>query len=204
MDQAKSLEQVLVIPEERFRAAGIFHGFRAYSADFLAQILDSRYLSYRPRGQVETDPSFKQLIPYVVLRCRGELFHYTRGRDGGEKRLQALRSIGIGGHISHDDARPGDDPYRTGMLRELAEEVQIDSPYAERCLGFIFDGSSAVGEVHLGIVHLLELQEALAWPRESSIEDAGFATLRDLLKYRDQFETWSQFVMEQLGNQASM
>jgi predicted NUDIX family phosphoesterase len=198
MDEAKAREEVLVIPAERFEAAGAFQGFRPYTAEFLKAILDPRHLSFRPRGEVETDPSFKQLIPYVVLRCRGELFHYTRGSSGAEKRLQALRSIGIGGHISREDASPGDDLYRTGMQRELDEELEIDCPYTERCLGFIYDGTNLVGQVHLGIVHLLELEEPLAWPREAAIDDAGFASLRKLLRFRDEFESWSQFVLERL------
>lgn len=199
MDAEKAREHVLVIPESRFREAGIFHGFRPYSADYLATLLEPRYLSYRPRGEVETDPTFKQLIPYIVLRCRNEIFHYTRGSGGGEKRLQSLRSIGIGGHISHEDGPLAADPYRAGMMRELAEEVRIDSPYRERCIGFIYDATTPVGEVHLGVVHLLELEEPLAWPREIAIDEAGFAPLAELLRHREEFETWSRFAMEELG-----
>jgi predicted NUDIX family phosphoesterase len=199
VDEAKAREQVLVIPEARFAEAGAFQGFRPYSPEFLALVLDSRVLSFRPRGEVETDPSFKQLIPYVVLRCSGELFNYTRGSSGAEKRLQALRSVGVGGHISRDDGPPTDDPYRHGLERELREEVEIAVPYRERCLGFIYDGTTPVGRVHLGVVHLLDLDEPLAWPREEGIEDAGFAPLGELLRRRDEFESWSQFVMVQLA-----
>lgn len=199
MDEAKAQERVLVIPEARFREAGVFQGFRPYAAEYLAAILDRRHLSFRPRGEVETDPSFKQLIPYVVLRCRDEVFHYMRGSAGAEKRLQAQRSIGIGGHISRQDGPPDDDPYRRGLERELNEETEISSPYRERVLGFIYDGTTPVGQVHLGVVHLLDLEEALAWPREAGIEDAGFAPLRQLLRSREDFETWSQFVMAELA-----
>src|SRR5437763_15708509 len=116
MPADKSSEQVLVVPAERFRIAGEFHGFWPYSEDFRRTLLDPAHLSYRPRGEVETDPSFKQLIPYVVLRCAGELFHYTRGASGAETRLRALRSVGLGGHITREDGPPAGDPYRAGML----------------------------------------------------------------------------------------
>jgi predicted NUDIX family phosphoesterase len=199
MDPVKAKERVLVIPESRFHAAGAFTGFRPYAAGYLATLLEPTGLSYRPRGEVETDPSFKQLIPYVVLRCCGAVFHYTRGRSGTETRLQTLRSVGIGGHISHEDGAPAADPYRTGMLRELTEEVIIDSPYREHCLGFIYDPSTPVGEVHLGIVHVLDLAKANARAREDAIAGAGFAPLAELLKWRDQFETWSQLALDQLA-----
>jgi predicted NUDIX family phosphoesterase len=199
MDPVKAKERVLVISESRFRAAGAFTGFRPFEAGYLATLLEPAGLSYRPRGEVETDPSFKQLIPYVVLRCGNEVFHYTRGRSGTETRLQALRSVGIGGHISHEDGAPAADPYRTGMLRELTEEVTIGSEYREHCLGFIYDPSTPVGEVHLGVVHVLDLAEANVRAREDAIAGASFAPLAELLVRRDEFETWSQLALDRLA-----
>jgi predicted NUDIX family phosphoesterase len=199
MDADKANEEVLVVPAERLVAAGEFHGFRPADDGFRRLLLDPAHLSYRRRGEVETDPSFKQLIPYVTLRCAGELFHYTRGASGTETRLRALRSIGLGGHISREDGPPAADPYRAGMLRELAEEVEIQGPWREQPFGFIYDGRTPVGQVHIGIVHLVELEEPLVWPREAAIDEAGFAPVRDLLRRRDEFETWSQFVLEELA-----
>lgn len=199
MDEAKARERVLVIPAARLETAGMFHGFRPFSPDYLQALLDPRFFSFRARGEVETDPSYKQLIPYVILRSGGQFFHYTRGKAGAETRLQALRSIGIGGHISEEDATAGDDLYRSGMLRELNEEVRIESKYTERCVGFIYDPSTPVGEVHLGVVHLLELEKPLVWPREEAIHEAGFAALRDLVHERTAFETWSQLVLAEMS-----
>ena len=191
-------ERVLVIPTERFHAAGLFQGFRTASDDFHKAILDPAAFSFRPRSEVETDPGFKQLIPYIVLRCGGELFHYRRGAAGGEKRLAAKRSIGIGGHISEADAAGPGDLYRNGMQRELHEEIALDTPFTERLLGFINDDSSLVGSVHLGIVHLFELAEPRATPREVAIAEPGFAPLAELLMAKDEFETWSQFSLSAL------
>jgi len=199
MDADKAAEEVLGVPAGRLAAAGQFHGFRPADEAFRQVLLDPAYLGYRPRGEVETDPSFKQLIPYVVLRCAGELFHYTRGSTGTEARLRARRSVGLGGHITREDGPPAADAYRAGMLRELAEEVEIRGPWTERPLGFIYDGRTPVGQVHVGIVHLIELEEPLVWPREAAIDEAGFAPFRDLLRKRDEFETWSQFVLEELA-----
>src|SRR4051794_11979522 len=125
-------EKVLVIPTERFRSAGYFHGFRAATDAYRAAILDATTFDFRPRYEVETDPSFKQLIPYIVLKYGDAVFHYRRGSSGTEKRLQSLRSIGIGGHISEADAAGGSDLYATGMMRELTEEVKLDCGFRER------------------------------------------------------------------------
>src|SRR5690349_19773863 len=95
----KSGERVLVVPTAVFHELGLFQGFRPEAADLLPQLLDPRHVSYRPRAEMENDPTFKQIIPYVILRWRDQLFHYMRGKRGTESRLQALRSIGVGGHI---------------------------------------------------------------------------------------------------------
>jgi len=192
-------ERVLVIPTERFRTAGYFHGFRAADAAYRAAVLDPSEFQFRPRSEVETQPEFKQLIPYVVLKCGSELFHYRRGATGTEARLRSLRSVGIGGHISEEDARGGDDPYVTGMMRELTEEVQIGCDWKDSFLGFINDDRTPVGTVHLGVVHLIELANQDVRSREEALADAGFSPLTELTSRTDEFETWSQFVLTELS-----
>lgn len=191
-------ERVLVIPTAHFQAVGSFQGFRPSADAFRQALLDPRQFSFRPRSAVETDPSFKQLIPYVVLRSGGELFHYRRGASGTEKRLQSLRSVGIGGHISEADAVGPADLYTNGMTRELTEEVTIGGRYTERLIGFINDDRTFVGSVHLGVVHLLELEEAAVRSNEDALADAGFSSEGRLWDEREQFETWSQFALEML------
>ena len=181
-------ERVLVIPTDRFRAAGYFHGFRPDEDGYRAAVLDPAAYQFRPRSEVETEPAFKQLIPYVVLRHGDALFHYRRGAGGTESRLRALRSVGIGGHISEEDAAGGTDPYHTGMMRELMEEVLIGGGWSERFLGFINDDSTPVGSVHLGVGRI-QFQQV----------DAGFAPLAELAAREGEFETWSQFVLRELS-----
>lgn len=191
-------EKVLVIPTGRFRAAGYFHGFRSADLTYRNAILDPAAFQFRPRFEVESDPEFKQLIPYIVLKHGGSLFHYRRGSTGTEKRLQALRSIGIGGHISEDDARGGDDPYQTGMMRELLEEVTIGGDWQDQFLGFINDDRTPVGSVHLGVVQLFELSRPDVRSKEDALADSGFAPLEELAAQAEQFETWSQFVLKEI------
>lgn len=188
-------EHVLVIP-----AASIarFTGFKPVSADDLARLLDPARLTFRDRASVETDPSWLQLIPYVVLTCGNDVFHYTRGSGGGEARLRAKRSVGIGGHVNPVDAAAGD-LYQAGLERELGEEVAVGSPYSDELLGLIFDPSTPVGEVHLGVVHRLRLDRPAVTPRKGGIADAGFASLAELQPQLMEFETWSQIVLDVLG-----
>jgi predicted NUDIX family phosphoesterase len=111
--------------------------------------------------------------------------------------LQALRSIGVGGHISADDTTLFDSPYREAMFREVREEVHLETEYTERCIGLINDDSTPVGQVHLGIVHVFDLQEPKVERREQALTRAGFAPLAELRGQRQEFETWSQFLLDQ-------
>jgi predicted NUDIX family phosphoesterase len=156
---------------------------------------------------MEQDPSFKQLIPYVIFRHQGaagvtHLFQYTRGKGQGESRLHAKRSIGVGGHISADDAAQPNtaqaSAYEEGMRRELEEEVIIDSPYRGRMVGLINDDETEVGRVHLGVVHILDVEHPAVQPREQDLLDARFQPLDQLIPTLEQFETWSQICLRAL------
>ena len=194
-------EEVLVVPASLLMELGPFSGFNRSVDRYLPALLDRANQSFRPRSLVEDDPSFKQLIPYVILECNDEsetrLFRYTRGKGQGEKRLHALQSIGIGGHISVEDAQ-GDDWNRKGMQRELSEEMIIECSGKDQIVGLIYDDSSEVGRVHLGIVHVLQLATCKATPREDQLLDAGFESLETIKEESDRMETWSQLCLKHL------
>jgi predicted NUDIX family phosphoesterase len=191
----KLAERVLVVPTAVFHRIGSFQGFNPRIQQYLDILLEPKHLSYRPRAQVESDPTYKQIVPYVVLMWENQVFHYTRGKRATETRLQALRSVGVGGHISADDRSLFDSPYREAMFREVAEEVYLETAYSERCIGLINDDTTAVGQVHLGIVHVFDLAEPKVARREQVLTRSGFATLADVQAQADEFESWSQFVL---------
>jgi len=204
-------ERVLVVPTELFHSLGYFQGFSREMDRYLDELFSPEHTSYRPRGEVEEDPSFKQLIPYCIFRHRDEqgaetIFQYTRGSGQGEQRLHAKRSVGIGGHISAIDAEANVDihPYDEGMRRELDEEVLIETPYTEQRVGLINDDETEVGKVHLGVVHIFDVTEPLVRSREEDIQDDGFRPVADILAELDRFESWSQICMQALfGSPAS-
>jgi predicted NUDIX family phosphoesterase len=191
-------EHVLCVPTLLFHQIGYFQGFQRDIDRHLKALLDPSFTSFRRRSDVEEDPSFKQLIPYCLFRCGETLFHYRRGKAGGEGRLHSKRSVGIGGHISSTDVLTGDRRYQEAMHREISEEVFLESGFRDACVGMINDDESAVGKVHLGIVHIFDLDSAKVRPREESILETGFTRPEELLREADQFETWSQICLRSL------
>ncbi len=198
-------ERVLVVPTEMFHRLGYFQGFSRDTERYLTELLSPQNATYRPRKEVEHDPGFKQLIPYVILSHRGtkgccEVFQYTRGTGQGEGRLHKKRSVGIGGHISTLDVTEDgrSKPYDEGMRRELEEEVAIHSSYTARCVGLINDDQTEVGRVHLGVVHLFELERPNVEPREDDILECGFRPVEEMLADLSAFETWSEICLRAL------
>ncbi len=197
-------EQILVVPADFIKSLGHLEGFEIDVDRFLLPILASNQLSYRPRAAMEVDPSFKQLIPYVVMQWTDpndglvHVFTYTRGGGSGESRLRAKRSIGVGGHISSEDADGDDDPYLTGMRRELDEEVTIECDYIDQREGLLYDPSNEVGRVHLGVIHRFTLDQPTVTSNEAELRDGEFLTVAELRSQYDRLETWSQLCLDAL------
>jgi predicted NUDIX family phosphoesterase len=191
-------ERVLVVPSAELDRLGRFQGFSDQADRYLSALLVPEHAQFRPRSEVEDDPSFKQIIPYVVFRCGGAVFCYTRGKSQGETRLHRLRSLGVGGHVAESDAegRPTLDAYEKAMRRELDEEVSVGSDGRIKRVGLINDDSTPVGQVHLGVVHVYDLEEPAVAPREEGLAEAEFVALAAVLGQRERFETWSQICID--------
>jgi predicted NUDIX family phosphoesterase len=198
-------EQILVVPTALFHELGYFQGFSREIDRYWPRLLEGDHVEYRPRGQMEDDPSYKQLIPYVLFRWQAadgtvHLFEYLRGSGQGERRLHAKRSVGVGGHISSIDADSGDShtAYLEGMARELAEEVKVDCVCEPKIVGLLNDDETPVGRVHLGVVHIADLASPQVEPSEADILDCRFSPVGDLLPRLDQFESWSDIAVRAL------
>ncbi len=194
-------EKVLVIPRKLFDSLGDFHGFSAEPGRYLPAILSPENNFFLERDLAEDDPGHKQIIPYAIFHHDGRFLHYIRGGKSGEKRLAAKGSIGIGGHINAEDqeaAHLGKDLYMTGVDREVNEELKMETGYRQQIVGLINDDSNEVGRVHLGVVHLFELESPAVTSNESAITALEFLTTEELESRYDRLETWSQIALRGL------
>ncbi|MCS7236725.1 MAG: phosphoesterase [Thermoguttaceae bacterium] len=202
-------EEVLVVSRELFCQVGYFQGFCPDVERYLRVFLSPGKAQFIPRRLAENDPSYKQLIPYAVFVFRDKggktyVYQYVRGTGQGERRLHAKRSIGIGGHINPGDQgeKTPEVAYRQALHREVAEEIIVQAPWTERCVGLINDDQTEVGRVHLGVVHLFELTSPAIAPAEPDIWHGGFCPVEELFADLSAFETWSQICLQALFSRA--
>jgi predicted NUDIX family phosphoesterase len=197
-------EQVLVVGRKVFESAGAFNGLAMDTQKYLDKLFAPGVPRFMPRPQAEKDPSFKQLIPYVIMTCGGKYLSYVRGKRAGETRLVAKRSLGIGGHINPVDwTLFTAEPYKIyleAVQREVAEEVSVETAYTDKIVALLNDDSNEVGQVHLGIVHLWTLDEPKVNKEERMIiTQMGFMSIPELQEVRDTMETWSQICFDGLA-----
>jgi predicted NUDIX family phosphoesterase len=197
-------EQVLVIERKVVERVGIFNGLIFDVDHYLSEIFVQGVPCFMNRSQVEKDPGYKQLIPYVIMGYDGKYLSYVRGKRAGETRLVGLRSIGIGGHINPADDMPlfnkdFYDTYLAAVEREVAEEVSVETSHTNHIVALLNDESNEVGSVHLGIVHYWELDAPKVTKREQMITQMSFMTPAELQGIKDTLETWSRLCVDHLS-----
>lgn len=191
-------ENVLVVERALLEGLGMFQGLTCDAERYLKVLLDARNYRFAARPQAEQDPSLKQLIPYFLIVHDGRVFTYTRGKQSGESRLVAKVSMGIGGHINHLDDSLFGDLYARAARRELEEEVVLPPGCTDRIVALLNDDATPVGQVHLGVIHLLRAPTDDVHNRERLIAESGFRTRDELTALRPRMETWSQICLDHL------
>ena len=193
-------EEILVVPRSLFDELGSFQGLTTDTDRYISTLLDPSNNFFMDRETAEDDPSHKQIIPYSLFRYRGSYLHYIRGKAGGESRLHAQGSLGIGGHINPVDERAdplGRATCMAGVAREIDEELALPSQPEQQIVALLNDDSNAVGRVHLGFVHLFDLESEEAQAREDALSELQFKSTADLRgPLYDTLESWSRFCVD--------
>ena len=88
------------------------------------------------------------------------------------------------------------------MLRELEEEVSIESHDPPEILGYINDDTTEVGEVHFGILFLIRTSAKKVKPIDEEIAWGDFMALADLeeicMNEEKSVESWSEISLDPL------
>ena len=174
------------------------------NADVAWEALKAISGAYRfvSRADAEDDPSLKQIIPYVLIRCGTKVMLMRRLQKQSERRLWDKYSIGVGGHLNPEDSEADFfDAFLSGMERELHEELDISTEYACRLVGCINDDATDVGKVHFGIVFQALLANDSVRIRETSKMTGEFIEIEELAAIRPEMESWSRIVFDHFLSQ---
>lgn len=188
------MEKVLVVKTENLAKfisgkTGLLTADREEMLDIIVN-----HHEFIDRPAAEEDPSYKQIIPYVVLTRKGLVFATRRLNKGGESRLHGKVSIGIGGHINPVDETDRRSVLMKGLERELDEEVYIQRRGELVPQGFINDDGNGVGAVHLGLCFSMEVEGEVS-VKETEKLSGGWMSLQELRGEFDNMETWSQIAL---------
>jgi len=190
---------VLVVRRALLEKLGIFQGLNFDVEKYLPAFLARENNFFMQRSLAESDPSHKQIIPYVLLVHNGRVLHYVRGKKAGEQRLVSKGSIGIGGHMNDSDEglfALDKAAYLEGVRREVCEELNVQTNFENRIVALLNDDTTEVGKVHLGVVHVFNLETDNVQKREAMITNLSFLNREELLARRDSMETWSQICVD--------
>lgn len=161
-------------------------------------------------SSVELGKLFPQILGYVQLvNEQGEILSYAR--KGKEKGLHGLRSIGVGGHVSHEELVTAiyrsDEPtqlpkltelIQLGLRRELLEEVGIDIGTYMEANQLLVSDSNITSQVHVGLPMQLNVVESDIVLEESEFLDARWISVEELKATEDIYEPWSQLLIQNI------
>jgi predicted NUDIX family phosphoesterase len=188
-------ELVLVIPRGTIMGDPGWRGIRAEGLDDFESIV-AREGRFQPRPVMEVDRTWKQVIPYLVLRDGERYFLMRRTRAGGDARLHDRWSIGVGGHLN-----PGDGDLAGGLRREWREELRADFEPEFRLIGLLNDDSTDVGSVHIGAVYVADAGGLPVAIRETDKLSGSFAEPAAAAAVVEHMESWSALVFDHLEGQ---
>lgn len=183
-------ELVLGLPRVRIIGSTPWRGIRSRGVMPYLELIEHE-AEYRPRDEAEQDPSWKQIIPYLLLRDGARLFLMQRTSAGADQRLHDRWSLGIGGHLNPDDGG-----VHEGLRREFHEEMAAAWDPEPRLLGLLNDDDALVGQVHLGVVFEADAAGRPLAVRETHKLRGEFVAAEEVRRVYEHMETWSQLLYD--------
>ena len=191
----KNDELILVVPSEIIFEKEKWQGLKKDNLDYYLELIKNN-CKFKRRGDVETDPSFQQIIPYIVFNFKDKYFIYKYLLEAGEKRLVDTYQLGVGGHINPIDDNGDKNILESGMMREWSEEVDFKGNLLKKELvGILNDESMPVEQVHLGLVYNFQGDSSDISIKETDKMEGKLVNLKDIGEYiKDNSGVWVKLV----------
>lgn len=194
-------EMIMVIKRtDLFGPEEAWQGLRQNGLETYLDRIRTRCI-FMPRSRMETDPTYKQIIPYLIFTYDNRYFLMQRKAQASEQRLRNKMSLGIGGHLRAEDKKnEAENDLFAWAQREFHEEVAYADDFDVRFFGIINDDSNDVGKVHIGPVLIL----TGATPHisiRSEHKSGELVLLDDCARMYDNLESWSQLAFTALQHE---
>lgn len=189
-------EYILVVKREFLFPHGPWQGLKEVDFESYIDIIQKNK-EFLPREHMETNPAFKQIIPYLIFTYQNRYFLMQRQSKASETRLQNKYTLGIGGHIRQEDLQEGSSIFDWAK-REFHEEINYYGTLKITPIGILNDDSNEVGKVHIGFVLLLE-GDSNQISIKSELKSGFLIPLDECQMLAQSMETWSQVVLNYLA-----
>lgn len=203
-------ERIMVIESNMSPGVSVMSTFTHTEESFF-ELLLSEAKALPRTALLEQDPTYWQIIPYVVLtmganNMADNVLVAERLAGGNESRLHGTLTAGFGGHVKYDDNHNAIDALRMSIADELREELGLRVEALEetdlRFIGTFVDGSNQVGQVHYCVLYHLHLD-----PKQATGVVAGepdklrlfWANAAMLPLLHDRLESWAAIALQVTG-----
>ena len=193
----KKNEKVLVVARKIIFKDGHWQGIKTENLNYYLNLIKNNF-QFKLRTEIEDDPSWQQIIPYIVFNFQDKyfLYHYLEGAS--EERLKNDYLLGIGGHINPIDLKPGEDILEVGANREWNEEIIYKGNLLKKkIIGILNDEKRPVEAVHLGLIYLFVGDSPDIFVREKSVLEGKLVALKDLGNYLAKTGGWAPIVYKE-------
>lgn len=188
------VESILVVKRSLLFTQDAWHGMNTTNLDQFIKVI-TKHKEFLPRPEMEQDPKYKQIIPYLIFCHSEKYFLMQRKTTASEQRLQGKLSLGIGGHMRQEDMISNS--LFDWAKREFDEEINYNGSCKITPLGMVNDDTDDVGKVHLGLVLLLT-GDSDKISVKSELKSGTLVPLDECVKQYDCLESWSQIVVNHL------
>lgn len=177
---------------------GYWQGFKKISEEKALHLI-SKHLEFRPRtDHLENDTSFKQIIPYFLVKKDSEYFISTRTNKTGDSRAHGFMLIGFGGHLKKQDIKG---PMGNWLKREFEEEIDAQKIENIKFLGLLNDDGDeleGINRVHFGLVFVVNVEGSVTIREKDKFEPGVFMTPEKIKANKEKLETWSKIIAENI------
>jgi predicted NUDIX family phosphoesterase len=194
MESSKYQEPILVVKRSILMDQGAWKGIKPVCFDEISLLIQQNR-EFLPRGAMEEDPFYKQIIPYIIFAYQDRYFLMKRKADATEKRLANLYTLGIGGHVRKEDMEH--DSIVSWAEREFHEEINYDGSYVTEVIGLVNDDFVPVGKFHVGLAIIFRgSTENISI--KSELQQGRLVPIEECMHFHKDMETWSQLILEYL------